>query len=62
MSTATEMQPPDRGCGAIATADDDGDYIRELGDQIADLTILQAAELTAYIESKGLTRWFANPN
>lgn len=38
---------------ALAFPEDD-DYIRELGDQIANLTLKEAVELSNYLESKGV--------
>lgn len=56
IDTQTQMSPPNNGGTAIALAfPEDDDYIRELGDQIANLTLKEAVELSEYLESKGVT-------
>lgn len=44
------MQPPNNG-GSVATAADFPDDIREIGDTIAGLTLLQTTELVDYIRN-----------
>lgn len=57
VETLSEMSPPNGGGKIIATLFPDDD-IRELGDRIANLTLLQAKELSDYLDAQGITKKF----
>jgi hypothetical protein len=54
MNTLSQLSPPNNNGGKNIGADFPDD-IRDLGDRIANLTMLQAKELSDYLEVQGIS-------